>query len=706
VAEEHGSSSPHRFRLPWALPAQQVARRDHAASPLLWRETLRSRLLVFAVVFAVWTIGIEARLFYLQVLEHADMVARAENQQRRTIDAIAPRGDIYDRFGQILAYSADAETIGADPTHVEDPEKAARALCAVLDCTPESRRDLARKLGRKQNATGKPIQYISIARQISPTLGRRVADLELPGVIVLRETRRYYPNRALGANFLGYVGTDNEGLGGLEAKFDSRIRGRNGRIFFMADGRQRAMGIREEQPATPGDSIELTIDETLQHIADRELRAGVEQYNAKAGMAIVMDPHTGEILALSNYPTFNPNDFGSSTGYDRANRAVQHVYEPGSTFKLITAAAAIEERVLKTTDMIDCAPGFIRVPGRGRPVYDVHPYGPLSFEDVIVKSSNVGAIKAVQQIGIERMSIYVKRFGFGQILSSDFGGQSRGIVWSADQLDESGLASISMGYQIGVTPIQMAAAVSSIANGGTLYEPRMIRAFAAGGRREAVPAKVVRRTVSPETAATLTGIMEQVVERGTAKAARIDGYTIAGKTGTAAKVIDGAYSKTDYNVSFVGFAPSRKPALAVVVVIDTPRAEVTSYGGTIAAPIFKRIAEASLRHLGVGPNLNAPPPVLVTRNDDRRAIQPALATLGPERVIAPARMGMMPDLRGLSARDAVQALGRIGMRAVLTGDGFVVSQEPEAHSALVPGDAVQLKLGRRPPGPPAGDPHQ
>jgi cell division protein FtsI/penicillin-binding protein 2 len=382
------------------------------------------------------------------------------------------------------------------------------------------------------------------------------------------------------------------------------------------------------------------------------------------------------------------------------------VYEPGSTFKLITAAAAIEERVLETSDMIDCAPGFIRIPGRGRPVYDVHPYGLLSFEDVIVKSSNVGAIKAVQQIGIERMSIYVKRFGFGQVLSPDFNGQSGGRVWAADRLDESGLASMSMGYQISVTPMQMAAAVSSIANGGTLYEPRMVRAFVGKGRREAVPAKVVRRTVSPETAATLTGIMEQVVERGTAKAAKIDGYTIAGKTGTAAKVVDRAYSKTDYNVSFVGFAPSRKPAFAVVVVIDTPRANVTSYGGTIAAPIFRRIAEASLRHLGIAPNLNAPPPVLVTRNDDRRAVQPARAVLGPERIIAPARMGVMPDLRGLSARDAVQALGRIGMRAVLTGDGFVHSQEPEADTVLVPGDPVQLQLGRRPPAPPAGDPQR
>ena len=703
MTDEHGTS---RFKLPWRLPEQQVARREVTPEPFQWRETLRSRVLVFAAVFALWTVGIEARLLYLQVWEHARMVVRAENQQNRTAPVPGERGNIYARHGELLAVSVDADTIVADPVEIEDPVKAARLLCGALpSCTPERRKELERSLSRRRNAQGREVRWAVIERKATTSVSQRVKALDLRGIALFPESRRYYPNRMLGANFMGFVGDDNRGLGGLEAKFDSRIRGRDGLVLFRTDGLQRAISVREEQPATAGDSLELTIDQTLQHIAERELRAGVEEYNAQSGMAIIMDPHSGEILALANYPTFNPNAFDGSKGFDRANRTVQHVYEPGSTFKLITAAAAIEERVLRTTDMIDCAPGFIRIPGRGRPVYDVHPYGPLSFEDVIVKSSNVGAIKAVQQIGIERMSIYVKRFGFGQALSPDFSGQSRGVVYPASRLDASGLASMAMGYQISVTPMQMAAAVSSIANGGTLYEPRLVRAFISNGRREAVPPKVVRRTVSAETASTLTGIMEQVVERGTAKAAQIEGYTIAGKTGTAGKVIDGVYSRTDYNVSFVGFVPSRKPAFAVVVVIDTPRAKVTSYGGTIAAPIFRNIADASLRHLGIAPTINPAPPVLVTRGDHRGAI-PVRVTGRRDQVFKAARLGVMPDLYGFSARDAVQALGRIGLRAVLDGTGFVVGQSIEADSTLVPGDSVTLTLRRRPPEPRAGGPQQ
>ena len=704
MAEEQGTS---RFRIPWRGPAQHVAPREAPPAPFAWRETMRSRLLVFAAGFVLWTAGIEARLFYLQVWEHQALVHRAESQQYRTIDSAPPRGDIYDREGRVLAVSVDADTINADPSQIEDPEKAARLLCQVLGCDAKRRAELTAVLRPRKNADGRDVQHAYIARQVSPALGSQVEALDLPGIVVLPESRRYYPNRSLGANFLGWVNIDNKGLGGIEAKFESRIGGRPGRILLQTDGLRRAMAVREEQPATAGDSLELTIDQTLQHIADRELRAGVREYNAKAGMAIVMDPGTGEILALSNYPTYNPNAPAGSEAFDRANRAVQHTYEPGSTFKLVTAAAAIEERVLRPGDMINCAPGFIRVPGRSRPVYDVHPYGMLSFEDVIVKSSNVGAIKAGQQIGAERMSIYLNRFGFGEVLSPDFSGQSRGIVHPASTLGDSGLASISMGYQIGVTPMQMAAAVSSIANGGTLYEPRMVRAFIRDGRREVVPSRVIRRTVSPETAATLRQIMEGVVERGTAKAAQIEGYTIAGKTGTAAKAIPGGYSDTDYNVSFVGFVPSRKPALAVVVVIDSPRGRVTAYGGTVAAPIFRNIAEASLRHLGIPPTINPAPPVLVAPDGEGpRAVVQALSRFTPERILVPARMGLMPDLRGLSARDAVESLTRIGLGVRLDGSGFVVSQAPEPGSALVPGGSARLTLKRRPPELPAGGAQQ
>jgi cell division protein FtsI/penicillin-binding protein 2 len=417
-----------------------------------------------------------------------------------------------------------------------------------------------------------------------------------------------------------------------------------------------------------------------------------------------MDPANGLVLALGNYPTFNPNAFRSSDADDRANRAVQHVYEPGSTFKLVTAAAAIEEGVLETTDLIDCAPGYITIPGR-KPVWDVHPYKTLTFEDVIVKSSNVGAIKAGIRIGAERLGKYIHRFGFGQVLSPDFTGQSRGIVHDPASLGDIGLASVSMGYQIGVTPMQMVAAVSSVANGGTLYEPRIVRAFVRNGTREVVPGKVVRRTVSPETAATLTQIMEGVVERGTATAAKIDGYTIAGKTGTAAKIVDGRYSDSDYNVSFVGFVPSRKPALAVIVVVDSPHGKVTAYGGTVAAPIFKRIAEASLLHLGIGPNLHPARPVIVAGNSNRHIV-PARDTQERERTIAFAKEGLMPDLRGSSAREAVQILTTAGLRPRVTGSGFVIEQSIEPGTARVPGTSGHIKLGRRPPAARAGSAEQ
>ncbi|HEY0876036.1 MAG TPA: penicillin-binding protein [Vicinamibacterales bacterium] len=681
---------PSRIKLPWKLPLQSVPRREAAGAPFEWRSVLRSRLLVFALIFGGWTAAIQARLVYLQLWRHDALLARAQDQQMRTVEIAADRAAIYDRNGHPLAISVETDAIAADPSIIEEPEKTAQSICAALEsCDAAKLRSIVQQLRGKG-------RYVLIESVVSPAVAEHVRKLKLRGVIVLTENRRYYPNRQLAASILGYVGFDNRGLGGIEAKYDSRIRGGSGVMIMQVDGTRTALSVRVEQEPTQGEAVELTIDRQLQHIAERELRAGVLEHNANGGMAIIMDPSNGEVLALANYPTFNPNTFASSDPEDRANRAVQHIYEPGSTFKLVTAAAALDEGVFETTDLIDCAPGYITIPGRP-PVSDVHPYQTLTFEDVIVKSSNVGAIKAGFRIGSERLGKYIHRFGFGQVLSPDFTGQSRGIVHDPASLGDIGLASVSMGYQIGVTPMQMIAAVSSVANGGTLYEPRIVRAFVRNGKRELVPGKVVRRTVSPETAATLTQIMEGVVDRGTATAAKIEGYTIAGKTGTAAKTLpSGGYSKSDYNVSFVGFVPSRKPALAVIVVIDSPHGKVNAYGGTVAAPIFKRIAEASLLYLGIGPNLNPPRPVIVARNSDRQ-ILPARDTRERERTIAFAREGLMPDLRGSSAREAVQILTTAGLRPRMTGTGFVIEQSIEPGTALVPGTSVHIKLARRPP---------
>src|SRR5262249_52353907 len=331
-----------------------------------------------------------------------------------------------------------------------------------------------------------------------------------------------YPNTDLAAHLLGYVGIDNKGLAGLEAAYDNQIRGKPGTILIQTDARRHAFS-RTERPPTAGSTVELTIDEYLQHVVERELHAGVAENHAVGGSAIVLDPHTGEILAMANEPTFNPNVYREFTDTVRRNRAVQDLYEPGSTFKVVTASAAIQEKALPISSMIDTSGGRISI--GSRVVRDTHNYGVLSFTDVIVKSSNVGAIRIGFRLGTDRLSDYVQRFGFGRPVSPDFPSESPGIVWERTKWTDSALASVSMGYQVGVTPLQMAAAVSSVANGGYYVEPRVVRAVYRQGRRLAVKPKTLRQAIQPDTAASMTSIMEQVVSRGTATLAKIPGYS-------------------------------------------------------------------------------------------------------------------------------------------------------------------------------------
>ncbi len=655
-----------------------------------WRITLKRRIVVAVVVLVAWSAAIEARLVYLQVGRHADLTARAERQQLRTVDTTAKRGDILDRRGRVLAYSVEADSIYAVPTDITDPDAAAGALCGALEgCGARERQALAERIRR-----GRAFAYVR--RQVSPDEARRVAALELEGIGFMKENRRFYPNKDLAAHVLGYVGIDNTGLNGLEAAYDTLIKGRPGTVLVQTDARRHAFS-RIERPPTTGATLELTIDQYLQHVAERELRAGVEENRAAGGTAVVMDPRTGEILALANWPSFNPNAYREARPDAQRNRAIQDMYEPGSTFKIVTASAAFEEHVVEADDPIDVSAGQIRF--GARVIDDDHRYGVLSFTDVIVKSSNVGAIKVGLRLGPERLGLYVKRFGFGRRSSPDFPGESAGIVWDPSKLTDSALASVSMGYQVGVTPLQMAAAVSSIANGGELFEPRIVRAVIADGKRTPVPHKVVRRTVSAGTAALLTGIMEQVVERGTGTRAKVPGFTAAGKTGTSQKVVSGRYSTSEYNASFVGFIPSRQPVFAIVVVIDSPHGKNLYYGGSVAAPIFQRIAAAALRHDGVPPSMNRAAPVLVARRDDPRerptsgpAELPAIVTLAGGTTGFAA---VFPDLRGLGARDALRMLARLGMTARLQGAGIVVEQEPAAGSPFERGARATLTLDRR-----------
>ncbi len=691
--------SASRFRLPWRFASRLPApARDDAARAKAWRETLRSRAVVCACLLTVWATAIEARLVYLQVIDHADLVARAERQQMRTVVPAAKRGDIFDRNGHVLAFSVDADTVAADPGEIEDPDGMAATLCQALDgCNADRRADIAKSLRRKAS-------FAYVARQISPEESRRVRALDLPGITFLKESRRYYPKKDLAAHVLGYVGTENVGLGGIESTYDTDIRGKDGKVLIQSDARRHAMSSRVERAPTPGEAIELTIDEYLQYVAERELKTGVEENRAAGGTAIVMDPHTGEILAMASYPTFNPNAFLRFDDDDRRNRAIQDIYEPGSTFKIVTASAALQEHLMTPDTPIDTSPGYITF-GR-RTIRDDHKgLGTIPLTEVIAKSSNVGAIKIGMRVGAERLGEYIARFGFGQALAPDFRGVSPGIVWDPDKLDASALASVSMGYQVGVTALQMVTAASTVANGGHLIEPRVVRAFIKDGRRVEVPHKQLRQAISPEIATEMTEIMEAVVDHGTAKNVKIAGFTIAGKTGTAHKIVNGRYSNSDYNASFVGFLPSRDPVVAIIVVMDSPHGPNSYYGATVSAPIFKRIAEAALTYLGVSPNLNAPPPVLVARHDadqDADVVLTAARAQALNARLEPARSGLMPDLHGLSARDALRALSRIGMTARMDGSGFVIAQYPEAGAALDPDGLCKLQLGRRGPGVPTG----
>ena len=365
----------------------------------------------------------------------------------------------------------------AVPSAIDDDEGTARKLCAVLEGCRTSKEQLAALVDKLSK--DRPFTYVK--RHVSPEEAAAVVALKLDGVGLRKESRRFYPMRELMAGVLGYVGLDNKGLAGIEQRYNDIIRGKDGQALVYIDAKRHAFD-SVSVPPTAGASLELTLDVALQHVVERELARGVAEHRADSGVAIVMDPWTGEVLAMASVPTFNPNAFGDAKPDHRQNLGVAYTYEPGSTFKTFTASAVIQERLLTPESPIDCAPGYILIGSRR--VNDVHRYGTLSFTDVIVKSSNVGAIKAGFRVGSEQMQRYVRRFGFGSRLSPDLPGEEAGIVWN--QLNDSALASVSMGYQIGVTPLQMATAVSSIANGGQLMRPRLVRAFWNGTTRKAV----------------------------------------------------------------------------------------------------------------------------------------------------------------------------------------------------------------------------
>ncbi len=557
-------------------------------------KTPSRRLYIFGALLFLWIFAICFRLVRLQVVKYGDFVQRAQRQQNRTIPTEPRRGNIYDRDGYALAMSIDVDSVFAVPSEIHDQENTATLLGKVLDMDP---RDIVARMQASRN-------FVYIKRKIDGETSNRVRELNLRGIYFRKEPKRFYPKRELAAQVLGYVGMDDEGLGGLEREFDDDLRGIPGQELISIDARRKWFS-RVERPPDPGQNLVLTIDQTIQYIAETELQKGMEDTKAIAGTVVVENPRTGEILALANRPTFNPNVFNNVPAESLKNRAVSDIYEPGSVFKIVTYSAAIDQHVVTPEDHIDCQHGSIDV--FGMKIHDHESLGVVTIAEALAHSSDVAAIKVGMKLGDERLYHYIHDYGFGQQTGIELPGETRGLAKPVSHWSKVSIGAISMGQEIGVTPLQTISLVSTIANDGVYTPPRIV-AGELPPDSKALPVVFhpaqQHRVVSTMTAAQMKKMLEGVVLFGTARRAILDGYTVAGKTGTAQKVdpATGGYSKTKYVASFIGFAPVNNPAITIAVILDSPIG--LHQGGQVSAPVFKRIAMQVLEYLHVPHDLD------------------------------------------------------------------------------------------------------
>lgn len=650
---------------------------------------------------------IGARLAYLQTSQHEWLSRRARVQQLEVEPQTAVRGLILDRQGKELARSVSVDSFFAEPKEIENADEAAASLARVLNIDAVS---LAARLKEGKEAKR---GFVWIARKVEVEAARAVRELKIKGVHSVEEQKRRYPNGALAAHVVGFVGLDDRGLAGVEQIYNASLKGEAGRHVTHEDARRKAFESAGSDPQD-GRTIVLTIDQTVQYIVERELAAVVERTHAKSAAAVVLDPSTGEILALANAPAFDPNMAAGVSAEARRNDALQNIYEPGSTFKVVAFSGSLEEKLVKPDTRIEC-PGSISLPGR---VVHDHAHGNLTITEALAKSSNVAAIKLGQKLGNDRLYDYMRRFGFGSKTGVELPGETGGLVRPVSKWQPGSIGSIPIGHEVGVTPLQMAAAYAAIANDGLRVAPHVVREV----RDE--EGKVVERTqpeshrvVSAETARTIRGMLEMVTLKGTARAAQLEGYTAAGKTGTAQKIDPKtrAYSATKYVASFVGFAPVEKPAAVIIVVIDEPVG--AHQGGQVAAPVFSEIANQILPYLDVMPDLSpdaktpagqlAARPVDVTKEVESDAVEefhlPEIVqsrkTAGGEiREVVYAAAGeralLMPDLRGRSVRDVARVCAQLGLELETRGDGRAVRQTPAVGAAVEPGQTVRIEFGR------------
>ena len=630
----------------------------------------------FLLVFAV----VAGRAFQLQVLRGPELRRLAEGQHLKKLTSLPKRGAVFDRSGESLAVSLVSHSVGAHPRRIANKERVAAGLAKILHLKPaEVRKDLDSE---------KP--FVWIKRQVTPEQAAEVQQLNVKGVEMSFEPNRFYPQGQIAGQVVGFVSRDSQGLEGLELQYNRFIRGESGSSLIEFDAKRRSVLVEgvEELRIPPGADLHLTLNSAIQHLAEKELEAAVVKNRGKAGVAIVVEPFTGELLALANYPSFDPNRF-SAQGNERArNRAIADSYEPGSTFKTVLAAAALEEGVMGPEDLLYCEMG--KYPYAGRIIHDSHPYGWLSFSRVLQVSSNICFTKVAEKLKKERFFRYIEKFGFGKASGVDLPGEVAGILRSPESWAAIDLATHAFGQGISATPLQMAMAYAAVANGGFLMRPYVAQRIT-GPKGEALlrnQPHVVRRVISEKTARVLAQMLKEVTtEGGTGAMASVEGFDVAGKTGTAQKAdpVNGGYSRKRV-ASFVGFVPADAPRLVLLVLVDEPEASV--YGGVVAAPAFGNIARGALRHLAVAPRTSDLVPLAAA----------GIALPQPRLQIKPVRPGSddgatgAPDFLGLSLREAVEKARGAKLRVKMHGHGHVIEQHPLPGAAWNENQELVLNL--------------
>ena len=569
----------------------------------LFSNGMRPRALALATVLAIWFVAAFGRLVHLQILNHGRLKAEVLEQSQTDMEVLPKRGTIYDRNGKILARSLPSPSVFFSPLKSESATGQMEQIARLKSLLGLSEKELSRIRTRLQ----KKDTFIWIKRKIDPEAVGRLLGLNIKGIFLQDENKRAYPLGTLAAHILGGVGIDDNGLAGVELQYDKLLEGEKGRRLILRDARRRAFQFETLKEAVPGNDLYLTIDETIQYIAETELEKAMAACGADWGTVVISEPKTGEILAIANRPVYDPNDYPPVVPGDGVNRAIQHTFEPGSTFKIITAAAARELGRVGLGEIYDCREGSISV--GGSLVRDHKRLGILSFPEVFIESSNVGAIMIAQEIGEQNLYQMIKAFHFGERTGIDLPGEEYGICRPLSSWKKSSLR-IAIGYEISVTAVQVLRAMNVFATRGRLTRPSI--SLSAGVRGLSSPgSQAPLKVLSEGTASELAEIFKRVVKEGTGLPARLEGFDIAGKTGTAQKFDEdlGGYSSAKHMASFVGFVPADDPIISMIVVLDEPKG-LMQYGGQLAAPVFRDISARVLRYLYAAPKPKAE--ILVT----------------------------------------------------------------------------------------------